>query len=99
MLGLRCYDVSMRTTLTIDDDLAATLKESSRRSGRPFKQLLNETLRAGLQAQQAPPRPKRYRIRPKALGGVVPGLDLDKALRLADALEDEAIARELEARR
>jgi len=89
----------MRTTLTIDDDLAATLKESSRRSGTPFKQLLNETLRAGLQAQQAPPSPKRYRIRPKALGGVVPGLDLDKALRLADALEDEAIARELEARR
>ncbi len=89
----------MRTTLTIDDDLAATLKESSRRSGRPFKQLLNETLRAGLQAQLAPPRPKRYRIRPKPLGGVVPGLDLDKALRLADALEDEAIARELEARR
>jgi len=89
----------MRTTLTIDDELAATLKESSRRSGKPFKQLLNETLRAGLQAQQAPPRPKQYRIRPKALGGVVPGLDLDKALRLADALEDEAIARELEARR
>jgi hypothetical protein len=89
----------MRTTLTIDDDLAATLKESSRRSGKPFKQLLNETLRAGLQAQQAPPRPRRYRVRPKALGGVRPGLDLDKALRLADALEDEAIARELEARR
>jgi hypothetical protein len=89
----------MRTTLTIDDDLAATLKESSRRSGKPFKELLNETLRAGLQAQQAPPRPRRYRVRPKALGGVRPGLDLDKALRLADALEDEAIARELEARR
>ena len=54
MLCDKTYDVSMRTTLTIDDDLAATLKESSRRSGRPFKQLLNETLRAGLQAQQAP---------------------------------------------
>lgn len=89
----------MRTTLTIDDELAATLKESSRRSGKSFKQVLNDTLRAGLQAQQAPPRPKRYRIRPKALGGVMPGLDLDKALRLADGLEDEAIAREIEARR
>ena len=89
----------MRTTLTIDDDVAQTLKESSRRSGKPFKQLLNETLRAGLQAQQAPPKAKRYRIRPKSLGGVAPGVDLNKALRLADALEDEAIAGELEARR
>ena len=89
----------MRTTLTIDDDLAATLRESARRSGRPFRQLLNETLRAGLQAQQTPPKAKRYRVRPKSLGGVVPGIDLNKALRLADALEDEAIAGELEARR
>ena len=89
----------MRTTTTIDDDLAATLKESSRRSGKPFKQVLNETLRAGLQAQQAPPKSRRYRLRPKSLGGVVPGIDLDKALRLADALEDEVIVRELEARK
>ncbi len=89
----------MRTTTTIDDDLAATLKESSRRSGKPFKQVLNETLRAGLRAQQAPPKSRRYRLRPKSLGGVVPGIDLDKALRLADALEDEAIVRELEARK
>ena len=89
----------MRTTLTIDDDLAATLRESARRTGKPFRQLLNETLRAGLQAQQTPAKAKRYRIRPRSLGGVVPGVDLDKALRLADALEDEAIANELEARR
>ncbi len=89
----------MRTTTTIDDDLAATLKEASRRSGKPFKQVLNETLRAGLQAQQAPPQARRYRLRPNSLGGVVPGIDLDKALRLADALEDEAIVRELEARK
>ncbi len=89
----------MRTTLTIDDDLVETLRESAQASGRPFKQLLNETLRAGLQAQQAPPRAKRYRIRPKSLGGVMPGIDLNKALHLADALEDEAIARKLEERK
>jgi hypothetical protein len=33
------------------------------------------------------------------MGGVVPGVDLDKALRLAEALEDEAIARKLELRK
>ncbi len=89
----------MRTTLTIDDDLAETLRESARVSGRPFKEVLNETLRAGLQAQQSPPRAKRYRIRPTSLGGVLPGIDLNKALHLADALEGEAIARKLEERK
>jgi hypothetical protein len=34
-----------------------------------------------------------------SLGGVTPGVDLDKALRLAEALEDEAIARKLEMRK
>ena len=54
---------------------------------------------AGLQTQQAPPRTKRYRIHPTSLGGVMPGIDLNKALRLADALEDAAIARKLEERK
>ena len=38
----------MRTTLTIDDHLARALKERAHRSGKPFKQIVNETLRAGL---------------------------------------------------
>jgi hypothetical protein len=89
----------MRTTLTLDDDLAETLRESAFRSGKPFKQVVNETLRAGLAAGEAPPRPQRYRLEPASLGGVRPGVDLDRALRLADALEDEGIARKLELRK
>jgi hypothetical protein len=38
----------MRTTLTLDDDVAAKLKAESRRSGRPFREIVNETLRRGL---------------------------------------------------
>jgi hypothetical protein len=38
-------------------------------------------------------------LTPRPLGGVRPGLNLDKALRLADALEDEGIARKLELRK
>ena len=88
----------MRTTLTLEKDLALALRAEARRSGRPLKRIVNETLRAGLAARKAPPA-RRYRLTPVSLGGVVPGVDLDKALRLAEALEDEAIARKLEMRK
>jgi hypothetical protein len=88
----------MRTTLTLDKDLALTLREEARRSGQPLKRIVNETLRAGLVARKRPAA-RRYRLTPVRLGGVVPGIDLHKALRLADALEDEAIARKLEMRK
>lgn len=87
----------MRTTLTLDDDVGIELKRLARKTGRPFKELVNATLRAGLRAQAAPPRP--YRLVAASLGGVMPGVDLDRALRLADSLEDEAIARKLELRK
>lgn len=83
----------MRTTLTLDDDLASALKEASNGSGLSFKEVVNRTLRAGLVAESSPPKAKRYRVKPASLGGSKPGINLHKALRLADALEDEAIGR------
>jgi hypothetical protein len=82
----------------LEKDVASALREEARRSGRPLKRIVNETLRAGLAARRRPPT-RRYRLSPVALGGVLPGVDIDKALRLADALEDEAIARKLELRK
>ncbi len=89
----------MRTTLTIDDDLILGLKERAYRSGKSFKDVVNEALRAGLTDQKALPKARPYRLRPSSLGGVMPGIDLDKALKSADALEDEEIARKLELRK
>ncbi len=88
----------MRTTLTLESDVARELKEETRRSGRTFKRVVNEALRAGLAAQRLKPA-RRYRLRPASLGGVLPGIDLDRALRLAEVLEDEAVARKLELRK
>ena len=89
----------MRTTLTLDDRIAKALKELAHRSGKPFKQVVDETLRAGLEAGQAPARARPYRLKPASLGGVLPGIDLDKALRIAASIEDEEIARKLELRK
>jgi hypothetical protein len=88
----------MRTTLTLDRDLDHALRQEARRSGRPLKRVVNETLRAGLAARRAPAG-RRYRLKPVSLGGVSPGADLDKALRMAEALEDVEIARKLELRK
>jgi hypothetical protein len=88
----------MRTTVTLDPDVAADLKRRARRSGRSFRDVLNEAVRAGLKVKDAPPA-RPYRLKPLSLGGVAPGVNLDRALRLADALEDEVSARELELRK
>jgi hypothetical protein len=89
----------MRTTLTLDERLARDLKEIAHRSGKPFKQVVNETLHAGLNARKAAPKARRYRLKPSSLGQPLPGIDLDKALQLADSLEDVEIARKLELRK
>ena len=89
----------MRTTLTLDDDIALALKEAAYQTSRSFKATVNATLRAGLAAQATPPRPRRYRVKPASLGGVVPGIDLDRALQLADSLEDEGVGHKLELRK
>ncbi|HUO85623.1 MAG TPA: DUF2191 domain-containing protein [Thermoanaerobaculia bacterium] len=86
----------MRTTLTIDDHLARDLKEIAHRSGKSFKVVVNEALQAGLIAGGGRRRPKPYRLDPASLGEVRGDIDLDKALALADSLEDEALAGKIE---
>ncbi len=77
----------MRTTLTIDDDLAKQLRQEARRTGRNFKEVVNEALRRGLLAGAHPMRrARRFRVRPKSCG-FQPGVDLKKLNQLIDELE------------
>lgn len=89
----------MRTTLTIEERIARDLKRLAQRSGKPFKVVVNETLEAGLRAGQEKQPPRRYRIRPVSLGAVRQGIDLDRSLALADALEDEELGRKMDQRK
>ena len=89
----------MRTTITLDDRLGRALKNLAHRTGKPFKQVVNETLRAGLEAREAPPSARPYKLKPVSLGGALGGVDLTKALHLAAALEDEEIVRKLRLRK
>ena len=84
----------MRTTLTIDDALLRQLRQKSLDSGKPFKQVVNDTLRAGLQ-QAALPKREPYRCPSFSIGALAPGVDLTKANQLAAALEDELLIDQL----
>jgi hypothetical protein len=63
----------MRTTLTLDDDVAARLEQLTRARRRPFKAVVNEALRAGLDALAGPRRPRPYRVKPMRLGASLIG--------------------------
>ena len=57
----------MRTTLTIDDDVAALLKQEMRKSGEPFKQVVNRAIRLGLtEPKQRAGKP--FKVKPINLG-------------------------------
>lgn len=88
----------MRTTITLEDALASELKKQALETGKPFKQVVNETLLAGLQRQKAL-TPRAYRLKPAALGAPLAHIDLTKALQLADELEDIALRAKLEQRK
>lgn len=58
----------MRTTLTLDEDVAKLLTKEIRRSGEPFKVTVNRLLRSGLQHTASPPVIGRFKVEPFDLG-------------------------------
>jgi hypothetical protein len=83
----------MRTTVTLDQDLAAKLREVARERGMSFKATINDAIRQGL--SNGAPKARPYRM-PTAPLGVRAGVNLDNALTLAGELEDAEIIRKLE---
>lgn len=83
----------MRTTITLDDDVADALSSLAHERQQPFKRVVNDTIRSGLATEQ--PAPARFHQTTSAIG-TLPGVDLVKALALASTMEDEEIIRKLE---
>jgi len=86
----------MRTTVTLDPDVAAKLKEEAARQKTSFKDVLNTSVRRGLRA--GTPTAEPYRLRPRPLRAR-PGVDLDRALAMAGELEDAEVLRRLSLRK
>ena len=85
----------MRTTVTLDPDVERLVKDAMRERGLSFKQALNEALRRGLAPQR---RPRRFVQRSFRMGESQE-VRWDKALALAETMEDEELSRKLALRK
>lgn len=81
--------LDMRTTLTLEPDVAKALEHEMRRSGLGMKAVVNAALRAGLGLSGGPPAPKPFKVVPHDFQ-MRPDIDPNKLNQLLDELEVEA---------
>jgi plasmid stability protein len=77
----------VRTTLTLDDDVAAKLKAEARRNGRAFKEVVNDALRRGLSTRRFSASAPPFKVRARDLGNLRPGISLDNVAELLERVE------------
>jgi hypothetical protein len=78
----------VRTTLTIDDDVEALLRQRLRASGEPLKQAVNKYLRLGMLAEEKQPSKREpVRIKPSRFG-LPKAFHIDSTSELLERLED-----------
>jgi hypothetical protein len=83
----------MRTTLTLEPDLAAKLKEFAHQRRISFKEAVDTVLRRGFSAQETSQRPRKpYRVE-TFRSGLMPGIDPTRLNQLNDELEVEEFLR------
>jgi hypothetical protein len=82
------HDACMRTTLTLDADVAAKAKRGAAKLGKPLKSVINSALRIGLDEVMKPPAARPYRTKGRALG-LRPGLSYDNIGELLAQIEGE----------
>jgi plasmid stability protein len=79
--------MSIRTTITLDDDVASRVKHESQTRGASFRDTLNDLLRAALLTVDKPPR-RTLTISPAHMG-YKPGLNHDSVESLLEYGEGE----------
>jgi hypothetical protein len=87
---LTAYYLAMRTTLTLDEDIAERLQAESQRTGRTFKEVVNEHLRTSLARSRALKSMGPFRVTAVDLGGpTTPGSydDIAALLEQSEGIE------------
>jgi hypothetical protein len=82
--------MSIRTTLTLDEDVVERLKQESRSRGIPFRQAVNEILRSGLAAEQSAQFLRRVPAIEAKHMGTMPAIDYNNIESLLEIGEGEA---------
>ena len=84
----------MRTTLTLDPDIAQRLLKQTQRTSKSLKASVNDALRLGLGLAGEPRKVPRYQVKAHPFG-LEPGIDPDRLSQLVDELEADRTARKL----
>jgi hypothetical protein len=79
----------MRTTVTLDADVARLVRDAMHRSRRGFKETLNAAVRNGLKRGPEPTKRVAFVVKPKPMR-LQPGIDPASLNQLADELEADA---------
>ncbi len=78
----------MRTTLSIDDDVMERARTVAAKLSTPFKTIVNEALRAGLDQVEQPAKQRPYKTKPHKMG-LRHGRNLDNIQELLAQIEGE----------
>jgi hypothetical protein len=78
----------MRTTLTLDPDVAAKARKGAAKLNKPFKEIINEALRIGLEEVLRPKAARPYTTKPRPMG-LRQGFSYDNISELIAAGEGE----------
>jgi hypothetical protein len=79
----------MRTTLPIDDDVLERARALAAKLHTPFKAVVNEALRAGLEQVEKPAKQRPYKTHPHAMG-LYEGRNLDNIQELLAHVEGDS---------
>ncbi len=78
----------MRTTLSIDDDVMERARVIAAKLSTPFKTIVNEALRVGLDQVEQPAKQRRYTTKPHKMG-LRQGRNIDNIQELLTQIEGE----------
>jgi hypothetical protein len=79
--------MSIRTTVTLDEDVLERVKAESRKRGAPFRDTLNDLLRLALLTQSEAPARKPFKVRAYHLGPPRPGINYDSVEAMLEYAE------------
>jgi hypothetical protein len=78
----------MRTTITIKDDVIQRARTVSSKLKKPFRFVINNALRLGLEQVEKPAKRKKYSTTPKPMG-LKHGYEIDNIQELLDRIDEE----------
>jgi len=77
----------VRTTLTLDDDVASKLESEVRRSGKSYRDVVNDALRRGLASPREGTARTPFKVVARGLGRLKPGIAIDSTSDLLEQVE------------